>query len=182
MRTVNNHIFINKFPNYLNIKDKLIKEIRLVDSAPFGDVSLTDWKSYGNPTVGQYWNTLYPFVVESHLKIRAELYKQYAEYVSIDFGYVWFQIYGANSQHSYHTHPGCQFSNVFYVDLPDTEIKTEFFDIKSLDVEEGDMVTFPSYLLHRSPVNLDIKEKVIVAYNTSFNCNIKFDDIPTKSV
>ena len=174
---IKNHhgMFINKFQNYNLIKDKLINEIRVSPGRQLDDVTKTDWDGANYHHNSLYWNTIFPFIQESYNSIKLDSYKEYSNYVTVDWGYAWYQIYEKNSFHSYHTHPGCQYSNVFYVSLPNNKYRTEFFGIGKLNFEEGDLVTFPSYLLHRSPNNLEQNEKIVISFNTSFNCFTRFD-------
>ena len=70
-------------------------------------------------------------------------------------------------------HPDSNYTNVFYLDLPDEEISTELYDpisnqIIKPKVKEGDLLTFPANMLHRSPKNLTDKTKTIISFNTSF--------------
>jgi ectoine hydroxylase-related dioxygenase (phytanoyl-CoA dioxygenase family) len=86
---------------------------------------------------------------------------------------MWFQQYNKNSHHTWHTHPSVQFSSVYYLELPDTNVSTEFKDIVNnnifkVDVKEGDLLVFPSSLLHRSPKNKSNKRKSVISFNSSF--------------
>ena len=168
-------MFINKFQNYNLIKDRLINEIKASPGRSVDDVTKSDWDGSSYHHDSLYWKTIFSFIQESYNAIRVDSYKEYANYVNVDWGYVWYQIYEKNSFHSYHTHPGCQYSNVFYVHLPDNNYQTEFFGIGKLEFEEGDLITFPSYLLHRSPNNIGVDKKIVISFNTSFNCFTRFD-------
>ena len=39
--------------------------------------------------------------------------------------------------------------------------------IDDIDIEEGDLITFPAYIIHRSNTNTLLK-KTIISYNSSF--------------
>ena len=41
-------------------------------------------------------------------------------------------------------------------------------DIQELDVEEGDVVAFPSHLIHRAPANPVDIPKTIISFNFNF--------------
>ena len=59
----------------------------------------------------------------------------------------WFQQYENKDEHPWHVHSTCQFSNVYYLELPNKDLVTEFKD-KKIDVkkvEEGCLITFPSF-------------------------------------
>tara|TARA_R110000822_G_scaffold31166_2_gene90197 strand:+ start:1859 stop:2365 length:507 start_codon:yes stop_codon:yes gene_type:complete len=80
----------------------------------------------------------------------------------------WFQQYLKNDHHNWHNHSACQFSSIYYLELPDPSIATEFLDGTKIDIKEGDIITFPSYLYHRSPINKLKKRKSVVVFNSSF--------------
>ena len=55
---------------------------------------------------------------------------------------------------------------------PDTP-KTEYIDpftndVCELDVQEGDVVAFPSFLVHRAPPNKIDTSKTIISFNFNF--------------
>ena len=85
----------------------------------------------------------------------------------------WFQQYTDGGQHSWHNHTDCQFANVYFLELPDEEYKTEIVDengdIIEFAVKEGDVLSFPSWMLHRSKPNFSKHRKSIISFNTSFN-------------
>ena len=42
---------------------------------------------------------------------------------------------------------------------------SKFIDYTKLQYEEGDLVFFPNYLPHRSPINLTDKRKTVISFN-----------------
>jgi len=82
---------------------------------------------------------------------------------------LWFQVYEKGDFHSSHRHDKTQFTNVFFLQLPNGNLKTKIFDLNnqpiSIDVYEGDIITFPSYLKHESPINLGEDNKIIISFN-----------------
>ena len=86
---------------------------------------------------------------------------------------VWFQQYYNGDYHNWHVHDETQFTNIYFLELPENKLKTEIFDnfskkIINLDVEEGDILTLPSYIIHRSKINTTNKRKTIISFNTVF--------------
>lgn len=83
---------------------------------------------------------------------------------------IWYQQYLKNSQHGWHTHSS-NFTNVYYLELPADSPKTKLVngynqsEVIELDVEEGDMVIFPSFIVHSAPINLSNDRKTIISYN-----------------
>ena len=85
---------------------------------------------------------------------------------------VWFQQYKKNDTYHWHTHPKSHFTNVYYLELPSSEMTTQIYDPieqKCLDIKcnEGDVITFPAWFPHRS-IPLESEErKTIISYNIS---------------
>ena len=85
----------------------------------------------------------------------------------------WFQQYRKNSRHVWHTHQDCHWTSVYFVEFPEDAPRTEYIEplgngeVKTFDVKEGDLLTFPSFLVHRAPkVASDIR-KTIISFNSS---------------
>lgn len=79
----------------------------------------------------------------------------------------WFQQYEINDWHDWHNHERTNFSAVYYLELPNEQLNTKFFNNKEVKVSEGDVLFFPGFLLHRSPIN-KYSRKTIIAFNCSF--------------
>ena len=84
----------------------------------------------------------------------------------------WFQQYTNNDFHDWHLHTEVNYTNVYYLELPDKVEKTQIYNvidntIIDIDVKEGDLVTFPSHLIHRSKP-LQSKRKTIISFNSDF--------------
>lgn len=86
---------------------------------------------------------------------------------------IWFQQYIDNASHGWHTH-GSHFTNVYYLELEDDAPKTvlvnpftreEFIP----DVKEGQTITFPSYVVHKSPDDFFDKRKTIISWNSDID-------------
>lgn len=95
---------------------------------------------------------------------------------------IWCQQYTYNDIHDWHVHSSCNFTCVYYLELPKGTPTTEFIDpmylnkINKFSVKEGDILIFPSFILHRGKRNKSNKTKTII----SFNCNVANlnDDYP----
>ena len=79
----------------------------------------------------------------------------------------WFMQYKKNDKHACHTHPRTKLSAVYYLELPKKELITEFKNNK-IKAEEGDILIFPSYMLHRAPVNKSNERKTVISFNCDF--------------
>jgi hypothetical protein len=83
----------------------------------------------------------------------------------------WFQQYGLNKEHAWHNHPDGHFTNCYYIELPDNKYKTEILGIDGekiqFEANEGDVVTIPAWMRHRSPCN-GKERKTVIAFNSSY--------------
>ena len=82
---------------------------------------------------------------------------------------MWFQQYANGSQHGWHIH-GDHMTAVYYLDLPKDSPKTEWINpmdntVNQFDVEEGDIIIFPSWIVHRAPINESNNMKTIISWN-----------------
>jgi hypothetical protein len=117
-------------------------------------------------------------------------------YVECQINELWFQQYFTNDKHGWHTH-GSNFTGVYYLELPDTAPQTQLInpftqtDIIIPDVKEGDILIFPSYVIHRAPKITDNFRKTIISFNCNFDkvqpdvlnhITTIADAIPTKDV
>tara|TARA_R100000353_G_C6500174_1_gene194014 strand:- start:619 stop:1128 length:510 start_codon:yes stop_codon:yes gene_type:complete len=79
----------------------------------------------------------------------------------------WFQIYSKSDYHHWHTHPRTNFTNILYLKGGE-EIQTELkgFKLKKF-IYPGTILTFPSFIKHRSKINNSGDEKIVISFNTS---------------
>jgi hypothetical protein len=166
---VQDFIYKSKVDNHQQIKQTLIEQINLIPKNPImhdkNNILHTDWKL--PMTMERKYSGLFMQVVSPHLEmIRKEL--DVAKVVIDNF---WFQIYEKGGEHDWHTHTHTHFSNVYYLECP-KGAGTEF---KNLDVqcEEGEILSFPAFLPHRSPPLLSDVTKTIIAFNCSFDYDYK---------
>tara|TARA_B100001057_G_scaffold342806_1_gene343744 strand:- start:92 stop:694 length:603 start_codon:yes stop_codon:yes gene_type:complete len=96
---------------------------------------------------------------------------------------MWYQQYVKNNTHGWHIH-GENYTGVYYLELPDDTPKTELidqYDINkkiTIDANEGDIVIFPSFIIHRAPKVLNDSRKTIISFNLEFDIiNEKIFDI-----
>ena len=88
---------------------------------------------------------------------------------------IWFQQYYENDIHDWHIHSEAQYTGVYYVQINELSPQTQFCDpiskeVFEIGVKEGDVIFFPSFVIHRSPKITDnlILKKTIVSFNFSF--------------
>lgn len=107
---------------------------------------------------------LYPYAVE--------LGEMYGLVPSLKYKKYWFQQYFQNSDFGWHQHNG-HWACVYYLELPEITESTEFLNYGQFNVEEGDIIFFPTFLVHRSPKIISNQRKTIIATNLDFNVDRK---------
>ena len=78
----------------------------------------------------------------------------------------WFQQYYQGSDHGWHCHNN-HWAMVYYVELPEPKEATEFLNYGKFNLKEGDIIFFPTFLMHRSPIITSNLRKTIIATNIS---------------
>lgn len=161
---------ITKFKYHTQIKEQLAEYIskadsqNVVDAGCMTNISRADWHDARN-----FKREWVQFITE-HLKYPVlEIYKElgYDGYTLHD---IWFQQYYKNSEHGWHTH-SANFTNVYYLELPTGSPKTKIVnpynqtDVIEVEVEEGDILVFPSFVIHKAPPNNSNQSKTIISYN-----------------
>ena len=84
----------------------------------------------------------------------------------------WFQQYLQASSFGWHQHNG-HWAVVYYVELPEMRESTEFLNYGQFDLKEGDIIFFPTFLIHRSPEIISNQQKTIIASNIDFKVDRK---------
>jgi hypothetical protein len=80
----------------------------------------------------------------------------------------WFQMYSKGDWHAWHNHLGANFSNVYYLNLPEGAAKTTFKILGkefSIEVKEGQVLSFPGIVNQCSKPNPSEEPKVVIAFN-----------------
>jgi hypothetical protein len=161
--------FIDKIESHEEVKQKVLEAIASMGTHSMYEenqnISNTDWHLL--PQVRRpYWNILVPYLKEYLQKIVDNYMPVPCNYSAHTF---WFQQYAKGDSHDIHLHDKCTFSSVYYVDLPEGTSKTTFFlgnQEFEVEVEEGDILTFPSSFLHASKPNPVNGIKTVVAFNS----------------
>lgn len=162
--------FISPLKEHLEIKEQLLSEINKTDKKKAINLKVNtvigcdyDW-SFDNER--PYLKTLLPFLTK-HLS--KEIKNQNFDQVHIHN--VWFQQYIFNDIHDWHIHGQTQFTCVYYLELPEQAPVTEFIHPFNQDkkqdfnIKEGDILIFPSFVLHRGKRNKSQKRKTIISFN-----------------
>lgn len=163
---------ISKFSDHEQIRDNLLDLLSNSNYTspkhPQSEVDITkcDWnvaQDFHRPWV--------EYLKDKLLQHMLEVYKNVG-YDGYTLHEIWFQQYLTGSGHGWHTHSG-NFTQVYYLEMPEDAPKTQLvspFDQKTIievDVQEGDIISFPSFVIHKGPQNNSTKQKTIISYNTS---------------
>jgi len=162
---------VSKFEQHNTIKEQLLdlisKQDCIAGNVPHDRISKTDWYTDIGST-REYWNFLFPMLNEHMKDVMFNL--NISEY---DITNYWFQQYNHLDTHGWHRHRYCFFSNVYYVELPKDGPRTIFKNpvdgqtILCPEVEEGDIITFPSIFEHGSPPNQNVNRKTVISFNVA---------------
>ncbi len=117
-------------------------------------------------------NIMYPYCVEL-----GEMYglkwdkRQQEMHRGIEL--FWFQQYIQGSKFGWHQHSG-HWAFVYFVELPEPDEATEFLNYGILKVKEGDILCFPTFLVHRAPEITSNLRKTIISTNQDFEVDREF--------
>jgi hypothetical protein len=170
IRNIFPYFFIGKVLNHTQIKDKILEEIENMGQYSFISekngikISNTDWYLPSNEYRPYY------DIVSPSLNDYCQRLCSYLKYDNIGIDNYWYQQYKFGDYHNWHNHPKGMFSNVYYLDLGEGTPKTTFKfmdDEFELEVEEGQIITFPSFLVHCSKINNSKNTKTVIAFNSS---------------
>ena len=166
---ISTEFFYYDVPNAEIHKKNLLKLINLIPNNPHENISHTDW-NLPEKFEKKYLKYFYDNILQNMMKEQTDYYK-FEKWV-IDR--CWFQQYGNNSEHFWHSHPKSNFTNIYFLELPDKSLKTSLkvlgkeFDY---DVKEGQIITFPASILHCSKANNTNKRKTVISFNSDFYYN-----------
>jgi hypothetical protein len=170
---LSDYYYINDVVKHIDYKDVILTDISMMSieqsKSDFENISNFDYRR--DDTVKRVYehnfrNLITPYVAELGNKLG------FIEYYIHGF---WFQQYTKNDFHSWHNHHSCNFSNVYFLELPKGNYATQLYDIqknKIIEIEgvtEGCLLTFPGHYIHRSPMLESDTRKTIISFNTSFN-------------
>ena len=97
-------------------------------------------------------------------------------YKTLRFKDIWTVVYDENDYQTPHTHGPIGWSGILYYESdakqPSTvfiqpwhNIKTGLTSMRSLDTQEGDMIFFPSFVMHFCPANHLKKKRKIISWD-----------------
>ena len=133
------------------------------------DITNTDWKNSKDNDreyVKKFCKILKPYLLNLAKELQCSTYQ---------IGNMWYQQYAIQSRHQWHYHNYCNWSAVYFLELPNNDCVTQMYDIPEnqivfdKEIVEGDLYLFPSNILHRSPPNNANKTKSIISFNVDFD-------------
>ena len=148
---------------------------RILSMVPFNStekkenhIDYTDYFSKSAPPYAEETLKLFQPYLDDFLKV--------SQYKFTHVSGLWCQRYKSSNYHPPHDHGAFGYSCVFYARInPKVHKSTLFFspfaaesgsrDTSSIAVEEGDLVIFPSGLLHMAPPHDSDQDRIIISLN-----------------
>jgi hypothetical protein len=172
---VNSKILLDKLNGHDKIKNDLVS---LINKAPgdqlYGQDKYDDFikkldHSNSKSTDREWVKYLLPYLQTHFEKCVTNL--GFEVYSIKD---LWFQQYEKEGRHGWHIHSQ-NYTGIYYLELPESAPSTELVDPFNLDnkfnipAKEGDIVIFPSFVIHRSSKVLTDVKKTIISFNIEFD-------------
>jgi len=168
-------VYHDKVKNHIDIKDFILNEIEndleaetanIKDDYFDNSISKLDWY-YANNFDRKWVQLFLP-----HFNAVIDNFLLSSLNTGITLNEMWYQQYLNNDSHGWHVHSG-HYTGVYYLEFPNESSKTELFypfdnTFHTIDVIEGDMIIFPSHIIHRGMLNKSVR-KTIVSFNFSIN-------------
>ncbi len=166
VKTIPCVMFISNVPNHKKHKKKLLSLIKKMPNKSFSAVSKTDWNLPSNFT-REYLDYFYSNVITPVMDEQIKFFKA-SKWEIVN---AWFQQYTKTSFHEWHNHEHSNYTNVYFLELnhskEKTEIKSGEDKIIEYKAKEGQVITFPGFLVHRSKP-ISNKRKTVIAFNSGF--------------
>jgi len=180
---LNSFYFTKQFENHNFHKNIILGLIKKIPKNTHDNITHTDWslpEDYNREYLDYFYLHIKSYMRELNNFLNTKKWKIYNG---------WFQQYYQNDTHPWHTHDSTNFTNVYYLELPNKKYKTEIFDnltnkLIDVDVKEGDILTFPAFYSHRSNIILSNERKTVISFNSNFyDCDQeKINSALTKSI
>ena len=147
----------NSYNDNLNVKNQYYSD----------KIDRLDWSK--NLDFSREWVQLVKPKLEEHFNECAND----LNYQSCHVARMWYQQYIKNNTHGWHIH-GENYTGVYYLQFPKGSPKTELIDQYNINkkitinAKEGDIVIFPSFIIHRAPKVISDVKKTIISFNLDF--------------
>jgi hypothetical protein len=169
---LNSFYLVDQVEQHGKIKDQLLS---LLDTWPVehprppgdDDVDRVDKLDWGDSqNVNRPWVRLFAPILQRKL---IQMMHQVG-YKDVKIENLWFQQYVKNDIHNWHIH-GSTWVGVYYLEMDPRSPITELMDpidqktVIVPELREGDIILFPSHVIHRAPrIDSDIR-KTIISFN-----------------
>ena len=169
IETISNKHLIYKYKikDFFKHKNEIISLIKKIPWNPLNEpgqrIYHTDWNLPQN-FQREYIDYINSTILNDYVKHMLDKWQ-----TSYSISHLWFQCYRKNDFHTWHTHSSTNLTNIFYINLPNQNYKTKFKCFKEeieIPIEEGYILTIPAYILHSSPINQSLEEKIIISFNS----------------
>ena len=165
---------LKKFDNHLKYKNDLLKFFEKESE------NIKQYTDYYSDNINKLdWSKCLDLERDWVKLIKDDL-QEHFDYCANQLGYkkttiiaIWFQEYLKNGTHGWHSH-GNNYTGVYYVNFNKDCAKTQLIDpfnqnkIINVKANEGDIVLFPSYVIHRSDIQKSDFKKTIISFNIEF--------------
>ena len=162
--------YITSLPNFATFKEKLLAITNKFESNNINiENELVDYSDWNVP----YEQKEYCDLVQEYLTPYLELMAERLNCKVYQVNEFWFQRYVKNNFHNWHNHVGTMYTNILFVDLQDTSYATQFYDsynnklIQTPELKEGDIITIPAHVPHRS-IKLEHGTKAVMSFNITY--------------
>ena len=178
---------VNNFENLNKQLSEYIYELKRNDEKGIQKSNVNGWHSKNFKIEKD--NVPYNFVKAIHEHVKEVIVDGYGwKYIpeKVGISEIWAIINKKGTFNQSHNHPGSYLSAAYYVKAPENcgrfiienpnmakkyahpeiENKNELnIEIDGLDIEEGDLIIFPSYLPHKVGKNQSGKERIVISFN-----------------
>lgn len=165
--------YADKLPNHIHIfsvedhdywKPKLLESIEKMKE--INNIQLNEKGYYYDFNIPETERTYKQLMDNIALPYISELEEKYGLALENRINY-WFQQYLQGSDFGWHQHNG-HWAMVYYVELPEMSESTEFLNYGRFNLKEGNIIFFPTFLVHRSPKIISDQRKTIISTNLNF--------------
>ena len=164
--TLSAPLVIHSLPSHHTIQQSLLDCLNTLphNSINHTDrITKTDWET---DQQRPYWDILRP-----HITPIIHQFTQQSDILDYQLSEPWYQQYYQNDAHNWHRHPHSVYNVVYYLELPHDAHPTVLRNPLNItqmitpNVQEGDILIFPSFITHSSPPNPSVQRKTIIAFN-----------------
>ena len=171
-------ILKTKFKGHELIQDDLIKSLNESKDSSWNNnegfyndrLKKTDWPN------AEYFDRSWVKKIFPYLQSNLDEFAKSLGYENVMLRKIWYQQYENDNIHNWHIH-GDNYSGVYYLKMPSNNktTYTQFLYPNDpdrsflIEAEEGDLIFFPAFLIHRAPALRSNTDKIIISWNLNFN-------------